>query len=52
MVSKGNAWHYVKYAPDDINLQQAEKNARKNKLGLWSSADPIPPWQFREIKKK
>ena len=48
MVSKGNAWHYVKYAPDDINLQQAEKNARKNKLGLWSSETPIPPWEFRK----
>ena len=48
MVSKGNAWHYVKYAPDDINLQQAEKNARKNKLGLWSLETPIPPWEFRK----
>jgi endonuclease YncB( thermonuclease family) len=48
MVSKGNAWHYVKYAQDDINLQQAEKNARKNKLGLWSLETPIPPWEFRK----
>ena len=48
MVSRGNAWHYVKYAPDDINLQQAEKNARNNKLGLWSSETPIPPWEFRK----
>ena len=48
MVSKGNAWHYVKYAPDDINLQKAEKNARNNKLGLWSSETPIPPWEFRK----
>ena len=48
MVSEGNAWHYVKYAPDDINLQQAEKNARKNKLGLWSLETPMPPWEFRK----
>lgn len=50
MVSEGNAWHYEKYAPNDMSLQSAEKNARKNKLGLWSSIDPIPPWQFRKIK--
>ena len=50
MVSEGNAWHYIKYAPDDMNLQQAEENARNNKLGLWSSGGPIPPWKFRHIK--
>ena len=50
MVSEGNAWHYEKYAPNDMSLQSAEKTARKNKLGLWSSIDPIPPWQFRKIK--
>ena len=50
MVSKGNAWHYKKYAPNDMNLQSAEENARNNKLGLWSSGGPIPPWDFRKIK--
>jgi endonuclease YncB( thermonuclease family) len=50
MISEGNAWHYKKYAPKDMNLKSAEENARKNKLGLWSSTDPIPPWQFRKIK--
>ena len=50
MVSEGNAWHYVKYAPDDMNLQSAEENARNNKLGLWSSGGPLPPWDFRKIK--
>lgn len=48
MVSQGYAWHYVKYAPNDIKLQSAEENARKNKLGLWSSAKPIAPWEYRK----
>ena len=48
MVSEGNAWHYVKYAPNDMNLQSAEENARNNKLGLWSYESPIPPWEFRK----
>lgn len=50
MVAEGHAWHYVKYAPDDMNLQSAEDNARKNKLGLWSLETPIPPWDYRRIK--
>ena len=51
MVSKGNAWHYVKYAPDDVNLQQAQDNAINNKLGLWTIIDPTPPWEYRKNKK-
>ena len=50
MVSEGHAWHYVKYAPDDMKLQLAEENARKNKLGLWSFETPIPPWDYRRLK--
>ena len=49
MVSRGNAWHYKKYAPNDMSLKSAEENARKNKSGLWSSTDPIPPWKFRKL---
>lgn len=51
MVSEGNAWHYVKYAPNDMNLQQAEDNARNNKLGLWSTIDQTPPWEYRKNQK-
>ena len=51
MISDGNAWHYVKYAPDDMNLKQAEDNARNNKLGLWSAIDPTPPWEYRKNQK-
>ncbi len=29
LVATGMAWHYVKYAPDDTTLTEAEKQARK-----------------------
>jgi endonuclease YncB( thermonuclease family) len=48
MVSEGNAWHYVKYAPGEMALKKAEENAKKYKLGLWSLETPIPPWEFRK----
>ena len=41
----------IDYAPNDMKLQSAEENARKNKLGLWSFAEPIPPWEFRKNQK-
>lgn len=52
MVSEGFAWHYARYAPNDIFLQSAEEKARNNKQGLWSSKDRIPPWEYRKKIKK
>lgn len=45
MVLNGYAWAYVKYSK--IYVDQ-EKTARKNKLGLWQSSDPTPPWEWRK----
>lgn len=46
----GLAWWYRAYSPNDRELEQAEAYARKNKLGLWKDADPVPPWDFRRKK--
>jgi micrococcal nuclease len=48
MVADGFAWHYVKYAPNDAELAAAEKSAREKKLGIWSDAAPIAPWDYRK----
>ena len=45
MVLNGYAWAYVKYSR--IYVDQ-EKAARENKLGLWQSSDPTPPWEWRK----
>lgn len=51
-LSSGLAWWYRKYAgeqsPDDRQrYEAAETAARANRVGLWSDAAPVPPWQFR-----
>ena len=46
MVRLGMAWHYKKYS-DDMSYDLLEKEARKNKLGLWIDPNPIAPWAFR-----
>lgn len=48
LVAEGFAWHYVRYAPKDTELDSAEKAAREKKLGLWSHAAPVAPWDFRK----
>ncbi|MBP5638254.1 MAG: thermonuclease family protein, partial [Victivallales bacterium] len=48
MVKRGFAWHYASFAPKEHDLAQAEREARKNRLGIWQVANPLPPWEFRK----
>ena len=50
IVAEGLAWWYKRYAPDDIDLKEAENEAKSSKKGLWSHPNPIPPWKFRRQK--
>ncbi|WP_083398444.1 thermonuclease family protein [Nitrosomonas communis] len=51
MVRLGAAWVYRKYARDQ-NLYALEKQARQNKVGLWSlpETQQIPPWEWRKAR--
>lgn len=51
LVIKGYAWWYRKYS-NDVFLGNLEVKARSQKVGLWQGKDPIPPWQFRKMKRK
>lgn len=48
----GLAWWYRQYAreqsaQDQAAYSQAEDAAREARLGLWSDAQYIPPWEYR-----
>lgn len=52
LISSGLAWHYKKYekeqaASDRERYATAEETARLKRVGLWSDADPVPPWEWR-----
>lgn len=49
MISKGMAWHFVKYSSNK-ELASAEQKARKQKIGLWSINYPVAPWDWRKKK--
>lgn len=51
IVAEGLAWWYKSYAGNERDLEQAEKEARASKKGLWSHPDPVEPWKFRRQKK-
>lgn len=52
MVRLGLAWHYKAYEDeqslvDRVAYSEAEKKARKDRIGLWQDPTPIPPWEYR-----
>jgi micrococcal nuclease len=46
MLASGMAWHYDKY-PGAAKHEQLERQAQKQKVGLWKDKNPTPPWEFR-----
>jgi endonuclease YncB( thermonuclease family) len=46
MVAEGMAWHFTRYSAD-ADLAAAEAAARAARIGLWSDAAPVAPWQWR-----
>jgi len=52
LVRAGLAWWYRRYAEDNLELMDLEVEARKNKLGLWSQPNPVPPWKFRRDNQR
>lgn len=52
LVKAGYAWWYKRYAKKDKALKALEKQARDSHVGLWSDPRPIPPWEFRKMKRE
>jgi endonuclease YncB( thermonuclease family) len=46
LVMQGFAWHYHAYSKDPA-LAAAEQEAKMHRRGLWSQANPVPPWNWR-----
>jgi endonuclease YncB( thermonuclease family) len=56
-VEAGMAWHYKKYqgeqsVSDRVKYADAERDARRRKLGLWRDPDPMPPWEYRQANRE
>jgi len=45
LVNAGLAWRFER--GQDLMIKRAEAQARTQKLGLWSTPNPIPPWEYR-----
>lgn len=54
MVEKGYAWVHIYYCNKEICKEWSalQREAKKKKLGLWREADPVPPWEWKRMKRK
>ena len=51
LLEAGFAWYKVEGSSDEKLVKMAE-SARRDRKGLWSKDNPVPPWEFRgEIKE-
>lgn len=46
LLEKGMAWHYLKYDKTP-SFMKAEATARQKRLGIWSEAKRVAPWDYR-----
>lgn len=51
MVEAGLAWVYRRYAPSGTSWAALEADARRTRIGLWSDASAIAPWEYRVAQK-
>jgi endonuclease YncB( thermonuclease family) len=51
LLRRGAAWHYEAYSDHPQELEEIEEEAYRSNLGLWSSPNPIPPWEWRLGKR-
>jgi len=54
LVASGYAWVYPRYCKKAIcsSWEEAQKKARKKRLGLWSEKKPVPPWRWKRMKRQ
>ncbi len=53
LIENGFAWQYRRYCKASFcnDWLQLERSARAAKVGLWSDATPVPPWEWRKGKR-
>ena len=56
-IRRGMAWHYKAYqrdqsAADRQTYADAGHEAEDQRRGLWTDAEPLPPWEWRKSRRQ
>ena len=52
LVEEGLAWWYSRYGGRELGLEQAERNARRARRGLWGAGKQFAPWDHRRAQRQ
>ena len=57
LLTMGLAWHYKRYESEQPGEERgqysfAETEARGKRVGLWSDAERVPPWEWRHPQRE
>lgn len=48
LIQAGMAWWYRHHAPGQRSYEQAEREARAARRGLWADGNAVAPWSYRQ----
>ncbi len=51
MVEQGLAYWYSRYGGQGLGLEQAEREARRGRRGVWASRGRVAPWDHRRAQR-
>ena len=51
LITQGWCRWYRNYTPRDTVLEGLEMEAREWKRGLWADPQPMPPWEWRRLRR-
>lgn len=54
LIESGMGWVFDKYCKMQgcNDWRKRQENAKSRKAGIWSTANPIPPWDYRHTQRK
>ena len=52
MVEQGHARWYSNFGGQDLGLEQAERDARRRRRGLWAPNRQVAPWEHRQAQRR
>ena len=52
LVQEGLARWYSQYGGQELGLEQAEREARRARRGIWASGKQVAPWDHRQVQRR
>jgi micrococcal nuclease len=54
LIKAGMAWVFIEYCKKPIcrEWSRLQEEARKDKRGLWTDKNPLPPWESRRERRR